>query len=596
MRSRAALAGLALLGCTAPPRQIALADLPSEVVWLAAITLDSEGQFSEGSGILRRGNDATLAAFARHEGTLVVVGWSEADLAKAAPLPAEGALAQARVRLGAAGAPALPAATWSGRATLSPGGVVSLSPDRGAPLALTADWLPDCIFLENRRADVELRCLHCSAHFTQSGCDIDVETACPIGRVSATFDGRGDTRFGDGQSLERCTKKPGTSTSGGQRSYNCQTPSGMCDLDLYEGQVTPLLHQATVSLLGGRPFVENIGRATDSPSIRGYLSSLALLPSGVVVAGQDSARTWFCAADTSVPDKSGSFFFVSEGPSPSLSRTATAPPCVTALLSDPAGPGFLAVFGLGPQRLGRFDAEARLVADVEIPNVPPEARWVLSAALSGDLSRVLLLLAESDGVSRPNAGAGLAVQFDARTLAVVSPPVGTVDHSEALVAVGPQDFLVFEGDDAGGILVDAAGPHAEIESRVPGCSPPEGDFGVVRGASLEGQRIVLAARGVRPLLLVVERDRPACGAAVPFEHELEPYAVATWPGHAGRALFGGQGRNQDAYVGIIDVEGARVLRGATPVGRGQVTELVVAPGGAIWALLPGSAAVVRLEP
>lgn len=82
MRSRAALAALALLGCTAPPRQIALADLPSEVVWLAAITLDSEGQFSEGSGILRRGNDATLAAFAHHEG-LVVVGWSEADLAKA---------------------------------------------------------------------------------------------------------------------------------------------------------------------------------------------------------------------------------------------------------------------------------------------------------------------------------------------------------------------------------------------------------------------------------------------------------------------------------------------------------------------------------
>lgn len=340
--------------------------------------------------------------------------------------------------------------------------------------------------------------------------------------------------------------------------------------------------------------MENIGRATDSPSIRGYLSSLALLPSGVVVAGQDSARTWFCAADTSVPDKAGSFFFVSEGPSPSLSRTATAPPCVTALLSDPAGPGFLAVFGLGPQRLGRFDAEARLVADVEIPDVAPEARWVLSAALSGDLSRVLLLLAESDGVSRPNAGAGLAVQFDARTLAVVSPPVGTVDHSEALVAVGPQDFLVFEGDDAGGCWSTPPAPTPRSRAGCPAAALQKATSG-----SCAGRRSRDNASSSPPaalLLLVVERDRPACGAAVPFEHELEPYAVATWPGHAGRALFGGQGRNQDAYVGIIDVEGARVLRGATPVGRGQVTELVVAPGGAIWALLPGSAAVVRLEP
>lgn len=588
---RATLLAVALLGCTAPPRQIALVDLPEEVVWLAAIALDEDGQLAEGSGILSRQAEATLAAFSSLEGTLVVLGWSEQDLAKAAPLPAEGALAAARLRLSPPGAPALPAATWSGRGALSPGGLVRLSPDAGAPPALTADWLPDCILLEDRRAAVELRCLHCSAQLRQTGCDVDVETACPIGRVSASFDGRGDLNFGEGQSLQRCSLRPGTSTSGGD-SYECQTTSGVCDLDLYEGQVAPMLRSTSLSLLGARPFAENVGRATDSPSIRGYLASMALTAGGLVVAGQPTARTWFCAADTTVPDKSGSFHFITEGPQ--LTRTTTAPPCVTALLPDPAGPGFLAVFGLGPQRLGRFDAEGRLVADVEIPSA--QTRWVLSAALSSDHSRVLLLLAESDGRSRPSAGAGLAVQLDTQRLAVLTPPVGTADHSEAVVVAGPQDFLVFEGDDAGGVLVDSAGPHLEIESRVPGCSPPDGDFGVVRAAALQGARILLSARGVQPLLLLVERDRPVCGVAVPFEHELEPYAVAAWPGHEGRALFGAQARTQDGYVGLLDTGRARVLRGATPVGRGQVTELLVTPSGGIWALLPGSATIAWLSP
>lgn len=587
---------LALLGCTAPPRQIALADLPEEVVWLAAIALDAEGQFSEGSGILSRQAEATWAAFSRLEGTLVVVGWSQRDLAKAAPLPAEGALAAARVRLSAPGAPALPAASWSGRGALSPGGLVRLSHDSGAPPALTADWLPDCILLEDRRAEVELRCMHCSAQLKQTGCDVEVETACPIGRVSATFDGRGDLRFGEGQSLERCSLRPGTSTSGGQRSYSCETTSGLCDLDLYEGQTPPLFAPTSLSLLGERPFVENVGRATDSPSIRGYLSSMALTTAGLVVAGQPSPRTWACAQDTTVADKSGSFYFIAEGPGPRLTRTATAPPCVSALLPDPAGPGFLAVFGLGPQRLGRFGAEGQWLADVEIPAAPPEARWVLSAALSRDRSRVLLLLAQSDGRGRPSAAAGLAVQLDARSLAVLTPPVGTADHSEAVVAAGPQDFLVFEGDDAGGVLVDSAGPHLEIESRVPGCSPPDGDFGVVRAAALDEARILLGARGVQPLLLLVERDRPVCGVAVPFEHELEPYAVAPWPGHQRRALFGAQSRGQDGYVGVLDTERARVLRGATLVGRGQVTELLTTQSGGIWALLPGSATIAWLGP
>ncbi|MFO0726962.1 MAG: hypothetical protein U1E65_24495 [Myxococcota bacterium] len=575
-----------LTACTAAPEVRLLADLPEEVAWVSALDLDQTGRILEATGILRR-SPATYGAFAARGDRLLIVGWTEAQLSELAPLPTEPELANARLSLADLADPVLPTPRWAGEAPWGPDPrTLSATTAPG----LSASWLPRCPQLSERRADAELTCLHCSLRLSQTRCSLTIETACPIGRASASLDGQGRIVFDSGQTLERCTP----SVSGG---YDCETTIGPCGLELYAGTAPPAMQAERLEVLADRgplAFVDNQGRQTDSPQIRGYLGSMTPLGSGVVVSAFAQPTGWYCALDGLATDKSSSLVFVDGAGSLAVGRTATAPPCLSQLLPDPAGPGFLGIFGVNAQELGRFDGAGRLTSSVALLAPPGEPALVINAALSRDGSRLGVLLMPPDGLNRHDVATGWVEIFDARSLAQIGTVWPAVDHSEAILGLTDGRFLVFEGDDGGAAYFDGSTRVVERASRVEGCGPPDGDFGIARAAGLTDTGFLLAGRGVQPLLFMSSFGFPDCRAMTAFDHDLEPYAVLAYQNES--ALFGGQTREGDGYLGMIDTQTARMRRGPTPLGRGQVTSLALGPTGAIWALMPGSASLARVIP
>ncbi len=597
---RFALLGAALMtsGCTGPETWLADGEVPASIAWLAALSVDAGGAVVASTGLLRRDGDATWAALDDPRAALVVVGWSEAALAPLIGALDEATLARERLLAGAAGEPALPAASWQASGVAS-GERVVLSASDPTPRALTASWLPPCPALVGARAEVDLRCPACRATVAQQGCRLTFEPVlCGVLALAATVDGQGELVFDDAQLLSRCALA--ATSTGASRSFLCAQAGGeSCEVDLYEGEATPSFDVSVVEPLGPVPFIGNRGGKLTNQPVRGYLSGLVATPSGAVVGAFGSPTDWSCARDPLAPDKSSALHLFAPGAPVMRVRTATAPPCLTLMVPDPVPPsgsaGFLGVYGLGPQRLGRFDDEGQLRASVELPEVSGGAALVVAAAATPDGRYLGLVVMEPE---RDSAISSLVV-VETASLAVRGAPTPLADRADSVVALGDGGFLAFETDDAGSVRVALDGTVSRVAERQSRCglaSDALSELGVARAAAVRvaPSLVLLSARARSPALLWVDAETDGCEPLAMSERALEPLATLALRDERW-ASYGGLDAIDGGYVGLIDIERRRLVRGATRIGQGTVSHLVEAPDGALWALITGAGVVARLE-
>lgn len=594
LRARAAVLGVCVIGsaCAPAPLWVAEAEVPERVEWLAALSFDTEGALVASSGLLRREQGATWAALAEPAAALTVVGWPAAALTTAIGTTGEAELARARLTVAAVGTPALPVPAWQARGSLDEDRIrlVSSAPD--AP-PLTASWLPPCPVVSGARADVDLRCPACRATVEQTSCRLHFEPMlCGVATLDATVDGSGDLAFDTAELISRCTLT--ATVAGATRSYSCQAAGGdTCALDVYAGEAAPVFASTSVAPLGPVEFVSNRGGKLQNQPVHGWLAGLVPLGAEVVTASFSGPTDWTCMRDAEAPLKTSTFHFLADRAPPVVVRTQAAPDCTTHLLPDPRGPGFLAVYGADPQRLGRFDAQGALEGSTALPEVPGDETLVVAAALSGDGTQVGLLRMNHQRISTISA----LIVVDTATLAVRGEPRLLADRADTLVAIGAADFVAFETDDAGSVRVDADGSVARVLDRQTDCelaSDALSELGVAAATRVTDTSALLSARARSPALLWVDVTQETCRPMATHDRGLEPYGLVALSGGA-QVAYGGVDALDDGYVGLIDVASRRVLRGATRVGRGVITRLVEGPSGALWALVTGAGTVARLE-
>ncbi len=572
------LAAALASGCSLTDARTLVAALPEDVVWLALLVPAEDGSVGEATGIVRRDGDATTVVLERPAGALRVVGWSERDLEPAGPLPAEDVLARERLRLAAPGEARLPTPSWS---VVGEGGgdapiATTMS---GAALALGASWLPACPVLAAEPVLADFACGACGAIVRQQGCRLTLEGTCTTGNLEGVVAGDGALALaGDGVSLS-C--RAGSSTVGEGLRYDCGEELGC--LRLHPGAAPERFVVTELALSRDQTEVESPLRPRKPAPLVGHLPAMDRVGDELwVVESRSRPTDWSCAG---APVESV-LHRVSTVGAPVV-RTATLPPCTTQLVGGADGAWI--VHGAPPQTVTRLDRELRARASVVLP-AGPEPAAVVALARSGDSASLALAALPADAFVRPARPAAALVVLDAESLAVRLPPIIGVDTSLALAAFGPQGFVVFESDDAGGLTFDAAGDRVRLDARDPGCAPF--DVGIAAAAAIDDRRLITASRSARPGLLVVEAEGPRCQRISAFEHDLEPSAVHVTAG--ARAIFGGVDRDGEAYAGELDLVRGEVLRGATPIGRGLVTRVVEDAGGAWWMLLPASGRVVRV--
>jgi hypothetical protein len=581
----------ALGGCFRPPTSVAELELPASIVWLAALSVDDDGALLSTTGVLRRDGEATWATLERAPGDVVVLGWTDEALASVIGDTSDEALASSRLVAADASAPALPSADFAARGTPS-AGEGRWSRDTGVLPGLSAPWLPTCPPVIGAQAVLDIRCPACWATASQRGCRVQLEPRqCGVGALAATVDGAGTLVFDSTEFLSRCELT--TTSSRASRSYDCQgRGSDRCAVDVFAGEFEPAFEVVRVPVVRGVVPVENFGRKLRNVPVHGYLAGLVPLAREVVTASFTTPTDWTCAEDPTVVDPTSTLHFV-DVDDPTRVRTATAPPCVTHLLDDPLGDGFLAVFGRGPQSIARFDARGREQQRAVLAEVDRDTTWVVAARATEDGQHI--------GLARMNATRVDAVStlqvIDARTFALELPPTALADRADTLVTAGPRAFVFFESDDAGSVQIDVDGTSSRVLERQPACGLPSdalSELGVAHATRAGGRGALLSARARTPTLLWVDVDQDTCQPMATFDRDLEPYAaVVTADGRWG--AYAGITFENDAFIGLIDVAERRILPGATAAGLGVITQLVEDGDGALWALGTSEGSVSRIR-
>ena len=575
-----------LSGCTAPSTWRAIGDVPADIAYLAVVSLDEDGALVTASGLLARESSSTLFSLIEPEVTLSVVGWTEAELAKTIAGVDAATLASTRLERADSTDPVLPVASYRASGTVGDT-EAQLSTALPKTFDLTAPWVPRCPVLVEGTADGDLRCPACRVSVTQDACRLSFTPAgCGVLTLDATVEARGTIRFDRPELLKTCESV----TSTGSKRFDCERPDGSsCTLDLYEGDAPPSFDVASVAPLGAQELIANPGGRQEDRPVRGYFAGLVDVPDGAVVAVYEAGGEWKCPVDVLSPNKRSSLVFIGRDAPLRVVGTATAPPCLTHIVPDQAG--FLGVFGDTTQRIGRFDAQGRLLESAPIPQIPGPPSFVVRMLLSADRRRVGLVLLDPSTV---RAVTFLAV-FDVATLSQLFPLVGLSDQAYATATVGPDLFVSFESDDAGSATIDAAGMRTLIPSRDRQCGLPTmgiSSLGIAQATTVSTGRVLLSARAFSPALLWVDAARASCKPIALFDEGLEPYATVSLG--AGSAAYGGTSITGDAFVGLLDVGDERIIRGATKVGKGIVSQLVAGSQGEIWAVLTGEAKVARL--
>jgi hypothetical protein len=312
----------------------------------------------------------------------------------------------------------------------------------------------------------------------------------------------------------------------------------------------------------------------------GYAFGMAVLGDRVVVAGGSGTGVESCREVQDTPQLL--FFDLS---TLSLIETATAPPCLTKLVADPSGDGFIANYrepAAAEWRLGHFDRHGHRSASVS-QGISDDFEALAMRALSNP-PRVLSLF----GFGGVGTQLGLQIH-DPTTLAL----------SQSVSVSGESKSWSMGVDGLGRVVLPFRGNL---------------NFLSLSSARFEERRMLMIVPGLalfEPVALgdavyvgserTVHVSRSAGSIARESFEGATPTIVALleFPPGSGQLVAGGVSTPGHGYTAVImrfDTRSGRFAHGIDQVGGGVLSHLEVDHAGRLWALLPWSGELLRLTP
>jgi hypothetical protein len=581
-----------LAGCSADTLAI-IVDPPDGVDWIAVVLEGGSGETLGSTGIVPFARMAPIRGLHQRSGDEVahvrVAAWSDAAVADI-KARAGSSLETARLQPARDVDPILPAPTWTGSGTVAGGRAIVTLDDR--PLLLTAPYLPPCPTLlpEGKQTFVDVDCAYRyrKSMFVQGGCTIESNsTTLDLGFIDATVDARGRITGADGANCTGRDPPPEAAFS-----ITC----GNCDADVYVEPDAPRFKaDPPIAVLTGVPSYS----ANPNGLRSGYLTSIALLSPGscspqerIAVVSHDGR---IAGDPTTIPPSPLPTHVVLFDPTSGarIDTIATAP---NLLRIVPFGDGGFAGLTSGDAAsVFTTDCRGRTIATTEIDAV---RRIATALGRAGAPERLVV------GMSARTASTGaLVLAFDdslrlTATTTVPHPIKGYPDIHEEIYAFaenGPD--TVATGTDPEGItcIASIGGGGAVCAQAAMGAPVGGSSFAIAVFSDL----IVGPTSADQPAVNVMNGHNALwIGAGAFFEMHARPTFVLPVPPRpsekAPRAVISVLDDQDRTRVAFFDYDRIRFLPGSTDIGAGIASDAVRDSSGALWFLLPWSAAITRV--
>ncbi|MBI4818284.1 MAG: hypothetical protein HY791_18615 [Deltaproteobacteria bacterium] len=425
------------------------------------------------------------------------------------------------------------------------------------PEPISADWAPNCpklVDVGTLVADLSCAATRCAPEASLFGCDLLVDMSpCALGQLSAKVRPDGTLEVSESV-LGGCdlAEAPG----GVDLAISCREATRTCSLRFLKPPFPADLGESVDSIAHVEGPPGSSGQ-DHGPFDVGYFGGAVELDSEIIV----STFQTFQSGRACLLDAPSILWFF-DRQSLSLTRTATAPPCLQGLSIDPNHPQFLATFGTRAAgiSLGRFDENARLVSSIPIPSELGEFRD--------------LLLLPSQDPARPNI------------------VLGTDDDDDGFIAA-------FRGTQE---LAYTVGPMGEMIALARGASPSS--VGITAGGAFEVVAIeptgstrslivpigaLCAVSGVKIVDTVYDppsqrwvaisrheaQDAHSFGASSGCESAYvvgeagEPISMIPWPGRPELLAVALALPDGNAAMARYSITQARFLPGLAHIGRGS---------------------------
>jgi hypothetical protein len=567
--------------------------LPEGAAWIGAVGVDEGGAIATSSGLARISEGEASRLF-MPSGDLVsieIYSYSETQISSVAATNDPSALWSGRLEeAGPMGRP-LPSPLFSERYTKD-GTPMGAPPMR----ALTASWVVSCprVFDPSMMPLVDASCSPnaCLGTASQEACRIEIDTAsCRLGELSGTVGSSGAVSL-DPAAFSNCTAIAARPPA--LLSLACESSAGeLCSIDLYSPGAAEVITATTVKVEpDARPFPE-IDRPVLYVGVQGYLQGLAVLERELVVATSgDRVTVWpFC--DPAIARR---FRFL-DLESLEVVRTATAPPCLTALAKDPGGDGFIATYGGDQHRIGRFDPQGNLRRFVQVDDPRITGRHLASTMyVTQDPARIVVVY------SWEGPGAEVLtylVALDPATLAVMRTSSELRGVVMVIGSAGPNRAIFSDTTKDDVHLLDLRDLTVVQDRPLRSeCNDNSGIGPISMWYHPATDRVLVAATdNASPTMFFLSPDATTrCDRANFFETLAEGTAIAPWPADPSRMLLAVMApRDSSASLALVEVAGRRVLPGSTPVGIGPAAHFA-ARGERLYFTLPWTASVGRAEP
>ncbi|MBI4817542.1 MAG: hypothetical protein HY791_14875 [Deltaproteobacteria bacterium] len=547
-------AALALAGCSSPWTLRLPEQLESDL--FAVLVFDSANEIIGSTGLLPSAELTRAELPVDDQGHLVLLGYESATLSLqddgAAPLAKAGPTE-----------PLLPAPAYVGIDD-DPDGELDPKP-ASFELDLTTPALSRCsASLGDLRVQPSCSAGPCAAQLTQNGCQISLEASsnCKLGDV--------DLRVSPNLEITHVTRQIGVTACAPQvrspasLSVGCTWESEACYFDAFDPALAPEFR------------VE--------PKLADVLAGERIL---AAVATRDG---WLIASDpaTDLECELPSRLRLVDRDSFEVTRTTTAPPCVTALVTK--GDSVFGVFGSTPQSVARFSATGEVVDSA--PLVSPEdrsvpAERVSASAIEGEFLVLLLDTLHAIPPDESNGSYRLArvslsnLAVEQLSHSIIGDASGlSVDEGSIVVSEDGRDSLVW-------YRLDDLFPGGSVSLRV-GLTTGR----VVSMVKDRALGLYIVSLLQQKVVVFVDETRIVSRASV-YGSTLRPRKLGAFGAIPGTYLVSFDSADPDSdVIGLLDANLRQVLPGEVTVDR-AIADIVPDPvsGGAL--LLPLSSVVYR---
>lgn len=438
---------------------------------------------------------------------------------------------------------------------------------------------------------VDVRCAKalCEPEVEQSSCNLTLEaSSCGFPALLGQVGGLGELCLRDNDALGRCTEQPAVAPA--VRSISCAGGSEPCVLDLYAPVDRPLFE---VRRWASPDVAVELSLESFERPPGGFFADLVVLDEQVAVSSSRGVSVfWQCSSE-----EPWELIFL-DPEAVEQSRTASAPPCLTQLVRDPYGDGFLGAFGGLSPRIGRFSADGRLLASIA-PEGPVDRRAASSIAIGGSPPRTVAVTLTGVDPDHELLSLMFLVDLETWTERRVRDPLGR--NVRELTRLEDGNFAAVDDTLNGILYIDAeTGVSAEGPNLLGTLVAAISDVGLPLflprppGPPLTLLSVTKAGGGI----FAFDADGQPIARAGSYERLSESWAMLPWPADPRLVLVGLHELDRTsnrASVALFDPTHHRFLPGLQDVGRGAVGRLRPDARGRVWATLPWTAEVVRLS-